>query len=177
MPALSALVLSVLALSASGCSDTETPTNPTGIPDVAGSWTGTYRIRTCTDTIAGAPGPVCGPLTGTSAPMQPIRLGLQQTGDQVVGSLDFSGWYVRSLVVSGMVQQGGAILLTGSTSATDPTCPTVQSRLALTIWTSTLNRARDGITGDFRISGNVRTTGCVFSEFAIEADTLQLTKQ
>jgi hypothetical protein len=163
------------------CEDSETPTNPSGVAQVAGTWTGNFRIAACTDTLNGNPGTLCTTLLGPTAPRQPITLALQQTDDRLVGNIQFSGWYVRSLVVTGLVQPGGAVILEGTTTWTEPTCPTaltpVPGRLTLTLWNTLVNRTSDGMTGDFRLSGTTRTTPCAFGEVSIQADTLQLTKQ
>lgn len=163
------------------CSDSETPTNPSGLAQVAGTWSGTFRIAACTDTLNGAPGTLCTNLTGATAPNQPITLSLQQTNEQVIGNIQFTGWYVRSLVVTGIVNEGGQVILEGTTTWTEPACPTattqVPGRLTITLWNSLVNRTSDGMTGDFRLSGTTRTAPCAFGEVAIQADTLQLTKR
>jgi hypothetical protein len=175
-----AALIPALSFTAS-CSDSETPTNPSGVAQVAGTWTGNFRIASCTDTLNGAPGTLCANLTGTAVARQPITLALQQTDDKVVGNIQFTGWYVRSLVVTGIVQAGGAVILEGTTTWTEPVCPTattpVPGRLTLTLWNSLVNRTSDGMTGDFRLTGTTRTTACAFGEVSIQADTLTLTKQ
>jgi hypothetical protein len=175
-----AALLPALSFTAS-CSDSETPTNPSGVAQVAGTWTGNFRIAACTDTLNGAPGTFCANLTGASAPLQPITLALQQTDRQVVGNIQFSGWYARSVVVTGIVQEGGAVILEGTTSWTEQVCPTsttpVPGRLTLSLWNSLVNRTSDGMTGDFRLAVTTRTAPCAFGEVAIQADTLTLTKQ
>jgi hypothetical protein len=84
-------------------------------------------------------------------------------------------------VVTGIVQPGGAVILEGTTTWTEPVCATattpVPGRLTLTLWNSLVNRTSDGMTGDFRLTGTTRTTPCAFGEVSIQADTLQLTKQ
>ncbi len=77
-----AALVPALTLTAS-CSDDVTPTNPTGLPQVAGTWTGTYRIASCTDTLNGAPGTLCASLTSATAVRPPMMLTLQQTGRQI----------------------------------------------------------------------------------------------
>jgi hypothetical protein len=175
-----AALIPALTLTAS-CSDSETPTNPSGVAQVAGTWTGNFRIAACTDTLNGAPGTLCASLTGATAPLQPITLTLQQTDDRVVGNIVFSGWYVRSLVVTGIVQPGGAVILEGTTTWTEAVCQTattpVPGRLTLSLWNSLVNRTSDGMTGDFRLTGTTRTAPCAFGEVTITADTLTLTKQ
>lgn len=175
-----AALLPVLSFTAS-CSDSETPTNPSGVAQVAGTWTGNFRIAACTDTLNGAAGTFCANLVGASAPRQPITLALQQTDNQVVGNIQFSGWYVRSVVVTGIVQEGGAVILEGTTSWTEPVCATapapVPGRLTLTLWNSLVNRTSDGMTGDFRLTATTRTTPCAFGDVSIQADTLTLTRQ
>lgn len=163
------------------CSDDVTPTNPTGLPQVAGTWTGTYRIASCTDTLNGAPGTLCASLTSATAVRPPMTLTLQQTEDRLVGNIVFSGWYVRSMVVTGLVQAGGAVLIEGNATFTEPACPTattqVPGRLTLSAWNTVVNRTSDGMTGDFRLTATTRTVSCAFGEVTIQADTLQLTKQ
>jgi hypothetical protein len=175
-----AALIPALTFTAS-CSDSETPTNPSGVAQVAGTWTGNFRIAACTDTVNGVPGTLCTNLTGATAPRQPIALSLQQTDDRVVGNIQFTGWFVRSLVVTGVVQPGGAVLLEGTTTWTEAVCPTattqIPGRLTLTLWNTLVNRTSDGMTGDFRLTGTTRTTPCAFGDVAIQADTLTLTKQ
>jgi hypothetical protein len=171
--------LLLLAILAPACSDDDssTPTNPTGIPNVAGAWSGAYRIKTCTETFAGTTGQTCPGLVGT-ATRQPIRFTLQQTDNQLVGNLELSGWYVRTLLVTGTIDRNGQIILRGSASTGEPLCPTVTNRITLNFWASTLNRTLDGQVGEFGILGSKRVgaTGCVFSDITIEADTLDVTK-
>lgn len=178
--ALGAL-LPALLIAGSCDDDNDSPTNPSGVANVAGTWAGTFRIAACTDTLNGAPGTVCSTLSGTTAPLQSIRLALQQTDDRLVGNIQFSGWSTRSLLVTGVIQPGGAVLLEGTTTWTEPNCATattqVPGRLQLTLWNSLVNRTSDGMTGDFRVSTTTRTTPCAFGEVSIQADTLQLTKQ
>lgn len=176
-----AALVPALIFTASCSDDDITPTNPSGVPQVAGTWTGTYRIATCTDTLNGAPGTLCANLTGATALRPSITVTLQQTDDKVVGNVVFSGWYVRSIVVTGLVQAGGAVLLEGTATWTELTCTTattqVPGQLTLSAWNSVVNRTSDGMTGDFRLSGTTRTTPCAYGEVTIQADTLQLTKQ
>src|SRR6266511_6072246 len=56
------------AIAAAACSDddTKSPTAPTGIPNVAGTWAGQYHIKNCTDTVNGAPGTLCASVTDSS---------------------------------------------------------------------------------------------------------------
>jgi hypothetical protein len=180
-PLVLAAILPGLLFAASCDDDDVTPTNPSGVAQVAGTWVGTFRIAACTDTLNGAPGTLCSTLTGTTAPTQPIRIALQQTDDRLVGNIQFSGWNTRSLVVTGLIQPGGAVLLEGTTTWTEATCPTsttqVPGRLSVTLWNSLVNRTSDGMTGDFRVTATTRTVPCAFGEVAIQADTLQLTKQ
>jgi hypothetical protein len=163
------------------CSDSETPTNPSGVAQVAGTWIGTFRIASCTDTLNGAPGTFCTNLVGPTAPSQPITVSLQQTDDQVVGNVQFTGWIVRSVVVTGIVQEGGAVNLEGTTSWTEPACATattqVPGRLTLTLWNTIVNRTSDGMSGDFRVTTTTRTTACAFGDVSIQADTVQITKR
>jgi hypothetical protein len=173
-------LLPALLMTAS-CEDSETPTNPSGVAQVAGTWTGNFRVAACTDTLNGAPGTLCSTLGAATAPRQPITLALQQTDDRLVGNIQFSGWYIRSLVVTGLVQPGGGVILEGTTTWTEAVCPTVTTpvpgRLTLTLWNSLVNRTSDGMTGDFRLTATTRTAPCAFGEVSIQADTLQLTKQ
>lgn len=170
----------MVALAAGACSDdTDSPTDPSGIPPAAGTYTGTYRVKTCSETLTATTGQICGSIAGETAPQrQPLRLTLQQTEGQVVGNLEFSGWYARSLVVTGTVDRNGALVLTGATVSADPACPAVQSRLTLNNWLGTLTRASEGVRGEFGITATRRvgTTGCVFSDVTIEADTMELTR-
>jgi hypothetical protein len=174
-----------LALIVAGCSDDSvTPTNPSGIPNVAGTWTGAYRVKTCSEEFIGVTGTppatiqICPTITGDTAIRQPMTLTLQQTEDRLIGNIQFSGWFVRSLVVTGNVNRDGAVVLTGMASTTDTTCPTVQNRIVLNYWVTTLSRAQDAITGEFGMLGTRRigTTGCVFDDVTITADTLSLTR-
>jgi len=164
------------------CSDSETPTNPSGVAQIAGTWTGTFRVAACGHTLSGDPTTFCNTLIGATAPTtQPITLTLQQTGDQVVGNIAFSGFVTRSVVVTGVVQPGGALNLTGTTTWTEPVCPTapvpVPGQLTISLWNSLVNRTSDGMTGDFRVTATTRVTPCAFGELSIQADTLQLTKR
>jgi hypothetical protein len=175
-----AALIPALSFTAS-CSDSETPTNPSGVAQISGTWTGNFRVASCTDTLNGAPGTFCTPLTVQPPVLQPLTLTLTQTNNQVIGNIQFSGWYVRSLVVSGIVEEGGGLHLEGTTSWTEPVCPTattpVPGRLTLTGWNTLVNRTSDGMTGDFRLTATTRTTPCAFGEVTLQADSLQLTKR
>jgi hypothetical protein len=173
------VLLAWLALAASSCGDDVTPTNPSGVPNAAGVWVGTYRIKTCTDVVSGAPvGTVCTPLLAATAPTQPVRLSVQQTNDQLIGNIQFSGWYSRSLILNGSITRDGEIVLNGTAPFVDPACPAVTNVVSVNPFTSTLNRALDGMTGNFKFVGSARVgTTCVFAEVTIDADTVTLTKQ
>lgn len=169
------VLLAWFALSTSSCGDDKTPTNPSGVPNAAGVFTGTYRIKSCTDLVNGTAGTMCASLLATTAP---LRLSLQQTNDQLVGNIQFSGWYVRSLIVNGTITPEGVILMNGQTTWVETGCPAITNQLIVNPFSATLNRALDGMTGDFRFVGSARvgTTGCVFAQVTMEADTLTLAK-
>src|SRR5690349_13274955 len=145
-----AIILACAALiSTQACSDNKTsPTTPTGIPNVAGTWTGTYHIKTCTDTVNGTPGTTCAavtdPVGGTNAASkQPVQLVLTQQNDQVGGTLVFSGWYVQSVPVTGTIGSSGRLWLQGTVQTTDTACPTTIMTFTLGTWFSDLNREQN----------------------------------
>lgn len=170
------VLLAWLACVASSCGEDEMPTNPSGVPNAAGVFRGTYRIRTCTE-VASVTTNVCGPLVNATG--QPLQLSIQQINDQLVGNVQFSGWYTRSLILNGTITRDGNIVMSGTAPWVDASCPQVTNTLSVNPFTATLTRASDGMNGDFRFIGSVRasTTACVFAEVTIDADSLTLTKQ
>lgn len=172
------MLVALIASVASSCGDDEMPTNPSGVPNAAGAYRGTYRIRTCTET-ATVTSNVCGPLTGATATTQPMQLSIQQINDQLIGNLQFSGWYTRSMILNGSINPDGVIVMNGTTPWVDAACPQVTNTVTVSPFTATLTRAQDGMSGDFKFVGSARVspTACVFAEVTIEADSVTLTKQ
>jgi len=170
----------------SGCSDDAktSPTTPTGIPNVAGSWAGTYHIKQCTDTVNGAAGTLCAtvtdPATGTNtASTQPVQLVLSQQNDQVGGTLVFSGWYAQSVPVTGTIGSSGRLWLQGTIAVTDPACPTTTGTFTLGTWFSDLNREQNEMIGGFNFTTKKRlsTSACLFADLNVTIDTVDITKK
>jgi hypothetical protein len=168
-----------------GCSDDDenkSPTNPTGIPVVSGSWSGTYHVKTCTDTVNGAAGTLCAtvldPATGpTPASTQPIAMTLTQQSDQVGGTVTFSGWYLQTVPVTGTIGTSGRLWLQGTVTFTDPACPAVTGPVTLSGWVTDLNRERNEVIGVFNISGLRKLSACTFANINVSADAADLTKK
>jgi len=176
------VVVSCSWLFMSACSDSVTPTNPTGVPNVAGVWSGTYHIKSCTDTINGAPGTLCATVTDsttatTPASTQPVQLTLTQQKDQLTGTLAFTGWYVVNVAVTGTVVTSGRVHLEGNAAFTDTACPTTTGHFTLSVWTSDLNRSQNGMIGEFSFTGNKRLSACLFSDLAVTADTVDISRK
>jgi hypothetical protein len=172
------------AIAAAACSsdDTKSPTAPTGIPTVAGTWAGQYHIKNCTDTVNGVPGTLCATVTDSStattpASTQPLQLTLTQQGDQVGGTLAFTGWYVQNVPVTGTIGTSGRLWLTGALTFTDPACPTTTGRVTVSAWVTDLNRERNELIGAFTLTGNRRLSACLFSNVAVDADTVDITRK
>jgi len=168
-------------LGAASCGDdtNSTPTNPTGIPTVSGTWSGQYHIKTCTDTINGAAGTVCAgfldPAGGTNAAStQPVQLMLTQQNDQVGGTLVFSGWVVQSVPVTGTIGSSGRLWLQGTIAITDPLCPTATGTFTLNGWFSDLNRERNEMIGQFGFTTKKKLSACLFSDLNMQADTVDI---
>jgi hypothetical protein len=171
-------------LGVAGCSsdNNTSPTTPTGIPNVAGTWTGQYHIRVCTDTINGAAGTVCAtvldPATGTNAAStQPVQVMLTQQGDQVGGTLVFSGWYVQSVPVTGTIGTSGRLWLQGTIAVTDPACPTTTGTFTLSTWFTDLNRERNEMIGSFNFTTRKRLSACLFADLNVQTDTVDITRK
>jgi hypothetical protein len=183
------LLVAGLCVSGSACSDSVTPTNPSGIPNVAGTWSGTYHIKTCTDTINSATstinsgtGTLCATVVDSSsatnpASTQPVQLTLTQQKDQLTGTLSFSGWYVLNVPVTGSIVTSGRVYLQGSGTITDTGCPTTTGTFTLSTWVSDLNRPQDGLTGVFTFAANKRLNACVFDNLTMQADTVVITRK
>lgn len=176
--------LCVIFVGVSGCSDDSntSPTTPTGIPNVAGTWSGTYHIKQCTDTVNGAPGTLCAtvtdPATGTNtASTQPVQLVLSQQNDQVGGTLVFSGWYAQSVPVTGTIGSSGRLWLQGTIAVTDPACPTTTGTFTLGTWFSDLNRQQNEMVGGFTFTTKKRLSACVFADLNVTIDTVDITKK
>ena len=173
------VLLALIAAAASSCGEDEMPTNPSGVPNVAGVYAGTYRIRTCTETASVASN-VCGPLIGAGPTTQPLQLSMQQINDQLVGNVQFSGWFTRSIILNGTISRDGGIIMSGTTPFVDPACPAVTTNtVSVNPFTATVTRGSDGMNGDFRFIGSARIspTTCVFAEVTIDADSVTLTKK
>ncbi len=165
----------MVAMSVAGCSSDVTPTNPTGTPSVAGTWAGTYHVKSCTDTINGAPGTVCPSLVDSPdapnpASTQPVQVTITQQQDQLTGTLAFSGWYVLNVPVTGRVDVSGRMWLQGSGTISDAGCPTTSGQFSVSGWVSDLNRSHDGMSGVFTLSGTKRLSACLFSNYTLQAD-------
>ncbi len=165
----------MVAMSVAACSNDVTPTNPTGIPSVAGTWAGTYHVKSCSDTINGAPGPVCpslvdSPEATNPASTQPVQVTITQQQDQLTGTLAFSGWYVLNVPVSGRVDVSGRVWLQGSGTIADSGCPTTSGTFSVSGWVADLNRSHDGMSGVFTLSGTKRLSACLFSNYTLQAD-------
>lgn len=173
-----------LAIGGVACSsNTNTsPTTPTGIPGVAGTWTGQYHIKACTDTVNGTPGTVCtavldtGTIT-TPASTQPMLLVLTQQSDQVGGTLTFSGWYAQSVPVTGTIGTSGRLWLQGTLAFTDPACPTTTATFTLSGWVTDLNRQQNEMIGGFNFTTKKRLTACVFADLNVQTDTVDITRK
>jgi hypothetical protein len=171
-----------LGLLVAGCSDDSdtSPTTPTGIPNVSGTWTGTYHIKQCTDTVNGAPGTLCStvtdPATGgtNTASTQPVQLMLTQQNDQVGGTLVFSGWYAQSVPVTGTIGSSGRLWLQGTIAVSDPACPTTTGTFSMGTWFTDLNRERNAMVGSFNFTTKRRLSACLFSDLTVQIDTVSI---
>jgi hypothetical protein len=167
-----------------GCSDDNntSPTTPTGIPKVAGTWSGQYHIKGCTDTVNGVPGTVCATVTdptgGTNAAStQPVQLMLTQQSDQVGGTLVFSGWYVQNVPVTGTIGTSGRLWLQGSIAITDPACPTTTGTFTLSTWFSDLNREQNEMVGTFNFTTRKRLSACLFADLSLQIDNVDIKRK
>ena len=181
-----AIILATLGvtLGFSGCSDDSntSPTTPTGIPNVAGTWTGTYHIKQCTDTVSGTPGTLCATVTdpagGTNtASTQPVQLVLSQQNDQVGGTLVFSGWYAQSVPVTGTIGTSGRLWLQGTIALTDPLCPAATGAFTLGTWFSDLTRQQNEMIGGFTFTTKKKVSACIFADLSVNIDTIDITRK
>lgn len=182
---------------ASACgSDSDSPTTPTDTPSVAGTWTGTYHVKTCTDSpLVPATGLVCPALLAATAPTPPVQFVLTQKDTALSGTISFGGWLATTtttgtgatattttipltLPVTGFVDRGGTLLLQATNSATDAACPGVLMPTTVTNLNITLNLAKTGMTlGTFALTTNrrVSTTSCALNTITIAADQTTMT--
>jgi hypothetical protein len=174
----------VALVGVAGCSgdNNTSPTTPTGIPSVAGTWTGKYHVKACTDTINGAAGTVCAtvldPATGTNAAStQPVQLMLTQQGDQVGGTLIFTGWYVQNVPVTGTIGTSGRLWLQGTIAVTDPACPTTTGTFTLSTWFTDLNREQNEMIGGFNFTTKKRLSACLFADLNVQTDTVDISRK
>jgi hypothetical protein len=178
---LGLLVVALCGIAGCSSDDNTSPTAPTGIPNVAGTWAGQYHIKACTDTVNGTPGTVCAgfldPTGGTNAAStQPVQVMLTQQNDQVGGTLVFSGWFVQSVPLTGTVGTSGRVWLQGSGTFTDPACPTTTGKVAVSGWITDLNREQTQLTGVFNFTGDKRLSACVFDNLSVQTDTVVVTR-
>jgi hypothetical protein len=173
-----------IAIGTTSCGDDNntSPTSPTGIPTVSGTWTGTYHIKTCTDTVNGAPGTLCATVLDTTsttntASTQPITVTLTQQSDQVGGTVAFSGWYVQSVPVTGTVGTSGRVWLQGSVAFTDAACPAATGTVSLSGWVTDLNREQNRLIGVFNLTGLRKMSACLFANINVSADSTDVSKK
>jgi hypothetical protein len=179
------LALGASILATASCSnddENKTPTSPTGIPTVSGTWSGTYHIKTCTDTVNGAAGTLCATVldtatTTTAASTQPLTVTLTQNNDQVGGTVAFSNWYLQTIPVTGTIGSSGRLWLQGSVAFTDPLCPAVTGTATLSAWVTDLNRERNELIGVFNITGLRKMSACLFANITVTADSVDITKK
>jgi hypothetical protein len=173
-----------IALAAVSCSDDENknPTTPTGIPTVSGTWSGTYHVKTCTDTVNGAAGTLCATVldTGTTtnnASTQPLQVTLTQQSDQVGGTVAFTGWLAQSVPVTGTVGSSGRVWLQGAVAFTDAACPAVTGTVTVSGWITDLNREQNELIGAFNLTGLRKMSACLFANVTVSADTVDIKKK
>lgn len=155
--------MTVLALSACACEST-TPAGPSG-PVVSGTWTGPYSITGCVTVDTCAPSP-CRFVLGQQST---LRLGLEQAGHAVLGRLEIlvgDPFFTWAGDVSGQIDGSGALALAGTLPQMDRQSGQVD-RYFDVIWSTKLNGAATGMTGEFSfLSRNATTTGCTYRETA-----------
>jgi hypothetical protein len=192
------LFLAVMA-GACGSDSNDSPVAPTDTPNVAGAWTGTYHVKTCTDSpLVPAAALACPALLAATATLQPVTFTLTQKDTVLAGTITFGGWLSTTTVtgtgatavttttgltlpVTGLIDRGGTLLLQATNSATDAACPGVLMPTTLTNLNITLDLAKTGMTlGTFQLTTNRRAsaTGCALNTIAIQADqtTMALTR-
>jgi hypothetical protein len=177
-------LLGGLAIASTSCGDDEnkSPTTPTGIPTISGSWAGTYHIKTCTDTVNGAAGTLCATVLDTTtttntASTQPVQVVLTQQNDQVGGTVTFSGWYVQTVPVTGTVGSSGRIWLQGTVAFSDTACPAVTGTVSLSGWVTDLNREQNEAIGVFNLTGLRKMSACLFANISVTADSVDIKKK
>jgi hypothetical protein len=114
------------------------------VPDYEGTWSGDYRIANCT-WISGAGRSPC-LVVGA---VLPLRTVVTQNGASLSGTLEFYTNTRRLLEtgpVEGRIDDSGALVLTGTTSAVDPSEP---GETTLSNWKTMLTADGDEMTGRF----------------------------
>lgn len=108
-PAMLAVVM--LGLIFTACGGDDSPAAPTPvIPTVQGIWTGDYSVVTCNDQTAAG---FCNAAGFTSGRVLPIRIVLNQTGQQLTGTVELGS---VGIPVTGTVTAAGRMVLNGSTT-------------------------------------------------------------
>ena len=141
-----------LAILCAACGDNSSPTAPAPvIPNVQGVWTGDYQVSNCTD--PGVPG-ACAAAGFTSGRVLPIRLTLNQNGQQLNGTAELGSF---SVPVTGNINTAGRMVLGGTSSIPVNGIPTA---FTLVNWDTVATT--QNITGQWRttisptgISGNM----------------------
>jgi hypothetical protein len=186
-------VLILLAMMASGCGDDSAPpTQPSAnVPSVAGSWSGSFHIKTCTEPpLLPVAAQICPTLTAGTA-MQPVQMVLVQaaaSGNQAAlsGTITVPGWVAGpattaggaaalavTLPLTGQIDRGGTVLLQATLTRPVAACPTTTFQTTITNLNTTLNRDRDQMTlGVFSLTTRRQTaaTGCAFTDVLVDAD-------
>jgi hypothetical protein len=181
-------MLMCLAMLVSACgSDSDSPTQPSNIIQVAGTWTGTYLVTRCTEPpLLPLGAPVCNslvPVPGTTGTPQPLTFRLTQNDTVLGGTMTFTGWLGTTgltVPLTGSIEKGGAFLLQATQNTNDPACPALTIRTTLSNFTATINRDRNAMTlGTFQLvtSRRAGTTGCVYYDVEISAEQMAATLQ
>lgn len=115
------------------------------VPDVKGTWVGTYRVADCRR-VSGAGPSYCRFVIGS---VMPVRLILDQSADEVSGTLELytnTNDVVESGAVSGQVHVDATLTLEGTTKSVDPAH---QSETTISNWNTQLTEDLLRMTGRF----------------------------
>lgn len=165
------LVIVLLTIGATAC-DHSTPTQAT-MPDVSGTWEGSYQITACVAAETCVPSP-CRFILGQRSI---LRLALDQVRSRINGRLEIlvgDPFFVWAGEVSGAVDASGGLGLSGTIPQVDRESGRM-GRYFDVSWTTTVDGTGASMSGGFSyLTRNATGTGCMTRETATIASLARL---
>jgi len=153
----------------SGCTDSPAGPGKT-IPPVTGTWSGTYRVTTCSATFEILPCSYFVPTTNA------MRLVLTQDGVNVSGTFT-SDILTKPLAVMGSMDLNGVLRLQGTQEFHPDICGgSLFLKLEIADWTMALDATGSAFTGTFRQSVSRYYFSCYPGKIDFQTEIVSLTR-